>query len=216
MAHFAIAEDIYNGKPSGHFLLGSIAPDAIHTRINATRIDKGFTHLVSNGHRLPNVEKLKQFCFEYLDKNSEDEWKDYVLGYFAHIYADLRWTETVYHDFEQNFRGERNEIRKYYNRDVSKIEFILLRTERWVEKTKTKLIGSNAYTLEPFILQKEVNQYRDLKLEWLDNDNNEPNTNPEYITEEIVRNFIKSTSNEVNELIRDWDVMYFEEGRNIR
>lgn len=61
----------------------NIAPDAIHMRGNVTRKEKGVTHLISED-RFPSME-----IFEYLNMNMELAWKEYILGYFAHIYADI-------------------------------------------------------------------------------------------------------------------------------
>ncbi|WMT38905.1 hypothetical protein RE628_15300 [Paenibacillus sp. D2_2] len=127
MVHFAVSEELSSGKASPSLLLGSIAPDAIHARGIITREEKGFTHLIHKG-KMPTAEMILMKCREYIEKYSEPESKEFVLGYFSHIYTDLRWTETLYSDFEQNFKGEGNEIRTKYNEEVSQVEFILLRS----------------------------------------------------------------------------------------
>ena len=214
MVHFAIAAKLSSSNPSPNILLGSIAPDAVHMRDNVTREDKGKTHLVSD-KKLPSVEIIKRNCFIYLSKNNQKDWKDFVLGYFAHLYTDLRWTETVYVDFESNYRGDKQEIRQIYNNEMSKLEFILLRSEDWAHKFIHTLQQSEAFTIEPFVTETEVSQYRDLKLAWLQDANNEPKIKPYYFTEKIVRDFINHTANEWNTLFNDWEVEFLREGRNI-
>lgn len=61
------------------------------------------THFVFN-NTLPSVEVLKTKCVEYLRMYREPEWEAFVLGYFAHIYTDLRWIQTIYADLELNER----------------------------------------------------------------------------------------------------------------
>ncbi|WP_431090203.1 zinc dependent phospholipase C family protein [Paenibacillus sp. 8b26] len=109
MVHFAIALELCSRTPSSSFLIGSIAPDAVHVRGNVTRSEKGITHFVCE-ERFPSIEVLKERCQYYLNLNDETNWKDYILGYFAHIYADIRWTETVYSNFEREYRGKNYNI----------------------------------------------------------------------------------------------------------
>lgn len=72
---------------------------------------------------------MENKCLKYLRLNEDREWKDFILGYFAHIYADLRWTDTVYAEFERNYTGEPKNIRTIYNREMSQLEFHLLKNE---------------------------------------------------------------------------------------
>lgn len=199
MVHFAIAAEISGLNPSPSFLLGSIAPDAVHMRGNVTREDKGKTHLISNG-TFPSIDKLKNELLTCLDKRTEPDWKEYVLGYFAHIYADIRWTETLYADFEKKFQGNPEDIRKTYNQEVSQIEFNLLKSEQWAGMVLRKLRISSAYTMDSWVTDTEVNGYRDVKLEWLQNGRNEPKLQTVYFTDDAVRKFIDSTATEWKEL----------------
>ncbi|WP_223822016.1 MULTISPECIES: hypothetical protein [Paenibacillus] len=95
-----------------------------------TRSEKGITHFVCE-ERFPSIEVLKERCQYYLNLNDETNWKDYILGYFAHIYADIRWTETVYSNFEREYRGKKDEIRKVYNIESNQVEFNLIRRKEW-------------------------------------------------------------------------------------
>lgn len=215
MVHFAIATNISIFDPSPSFLLGSIAPDAIHMRGNIARKEKGVTHLVSDGE-FPSIEILKSNCLEYLRINLEVDWKEYILGYFAHIYADIRWTVTIYAEFEREYYGDKKDIRKIYNQEVSQLEFVLFRTEEWAPQSIIrKLQRANAYTISPFVTQNEVNLYRDKKIEWLLDDSNEPKIETAYFIDIKVRDFIINTSNELNGLFNEWGVKEFNEGSNI-
>lgn len=203
MVHFAIAVDISCSEPSPTLLLGSIAPDAIHMRGDVTREDKGKTHLVSNG-KFPSIDTIKNELLTCLNKRTEPDWKEYVLGYFAHIYADIRWTETIYADFEKNFQGNPEDIRKTYNQEVSQIEFNLLKSEQWADMVLRKLRISSAYTMDSLVTETEVNGYRDVKLEWLRNGGNEPKIQPVYFSDDAVRKFIDATAAEFKVLLSDW------------
>ncbi|SFM53359.1 hypothetical protein SAMN03159341_1445 [Paenibacillus sp. 1_12] len=216
MVHFAIATKVSFFDPSPSFLLGSIAPDAIHMRGNITRKEKGITHLMDED-KFPTIEVLKKECLSYLSiMNMELDWKAYILGYFAHIYADIRWTETIYAEFESEYQGDNKEIRKIYNQEVSQVEFNLLRSEEWAQPIIHRLQHANAYSIEPLVTQNEVSQYRDIKIEWLLDDSNEPKHKNIYFNDDKVRDFIINTSNELNVLFNEWGINQFEEVKDLR
>ncbi|MBE3650991.1 hypothetical protein [Paenibacillus polymyxa] len=208
MVHFAIALELCSRTPSSSFLIGSIAPDAVHVRGDVTRSEKGITHFVCED-RFPSREILKERCQYYLNLNVDTNWTEYILGYFAHIYADIRWTETVYSNFEREYKGEKDEIRKVYNMESNQVEFNLVKREEWAEDVLNKLYVGNAYSIEPLLTQIEVNQYRDIKLQWLRNKDNEPLIKPIYLKENVVKNFVSKTSHELNTLYKEWGIESF-------
>lgn len=91
MVHLAVSDQLFSEDASPALLLGSIAPDAVHIRGNVSREEKGATHLVCN-NQMPDFEFIMEKCTEYGGKRSEIEWRHFVLGYFSHIYTDVRWT----------------------------------------------------------------------------------------------------------------------------
>ncbi|WP_224754017.1 hypothetical protein [Paenibacillus terricola] len=110
MVHFAITDQIHNGSPSPELFIGSISPDAIHARGSISREEKGLTHLVYKGI-MPTKEMIWDKHDSYVSMKTTKEWRNFVLGYFSHIYTDLRWTETLYTDFEQAYSGDPNAMR---------------------------------------------------------------------------------------------------------
>lgn len=205
MVHFAIASELCLGKPTPDFLMGSIAPDAIHARENVTRKDKGNTHFVYED-KFPTIEVLKEKCLYYLSLNDDVVWKDYTLGYFAHIYADIKWTDTVYMNFEQEYRGDKDDLRKTYMKESNQVEFNLIRKGDWTDDVLNKLQRAVAYPIEPLLTQLEVSRYRDIKLHWLRNKENEPQIIPNYLREDIIDHFISRTTRELYELYKEWGV----------
>ncbi|MGG4214019.1 hypothetical protein [Paenibacillus alvei] len=83
------------------------------------------------------------------------------------------------------------------------------------EKLFTKLLKAKGYTINPYITQLEVNQYRDNKVRWLQDLKNEPHIAPIYFKAEIIKIFVSETSRELKELFKDQSIDYFEGGRNI-
>jgi len=156
--------------------------------------------------KFPSMEVLKEKCLYYLSLNDDIDWKDYTLGYFAHIYADIRWTETVYMDFEQEYQGDKDHIRKTYDKESNQVEFDLISREEWVDDVLSKLQVATAYSIEPLLTQLEIGQYRDIKLHWLRNRENEPQIIPNYLREDVIENFVSRTTSELNDLFIEWGV----------
>lgn len=207
MVHFAIADQIAKGDPSPRFLLGSLAPDAIHVRGDVTREEKGSTHFVRDG-KLPDNERLRERGFFYLHQNADPEWQSYILGYVAHIYADVRWTNTVYEDFTRQVEGDPRTIRERYNEECGQLEWTLLRTGtvHWQEKGLRRLRQATALAIEPLLTADEVEAYRDTKIAWLSDDRNDSAQELIYLTEAVVRGFIRSTAEELDALFRAWGI----------
>ncbi|MWV44307.1 hypothetical protein GRF59_11765 [Paenibacillus sp. HJL G12] len=205
MVHFAVAEKISLSNPSPELLLGSISPDAIHARDPVTRAEKGLTHWVVDG-RFPSFEALKMNCIAYWNKHGNAEWKEFVRGYFAHVYTDIRWTETLYADFEKAYAGDSSEIRDTYNAEVSQVEFDLLRSADWADQVIAKLRLAHSFAMDPFVTHEEVSRYRDTKINWLLNPSDEPGIVTRYFQEDRVNRFIEQTSNEFIALFDGWKI----------
>ncbi|MFB9326308.1 zinc dependent phospholipase C family protein [Paenibacillus aurantiacus] len=203
MVHFAIASALCSRQPTPAFLIGSIAPDAVHVRGQVTRAEKGITHFVAEG-QFPSLEMLRAACLHYSSQNDDADWQAYILGYFAHIYADIRWTETVYADFERAYEGDRENIRRTYNTESEQVEFDLLRSLVEAEAMLDQLQPADAYAIEPLLADAEVSQYRDIKLAWLRMKDNEPRIMPAYLREDVIRHFVSKTAMELRELYQQW------------
>ncbi|WP_042166484.1 hypothetical protein [Paenibacillus gorillae] len=203
MVHFAVAAEVYAGEPSPHFLIGSIAPDAIHRREASTREDKKFTHLFEHG-KFSTIGRLKERFLYYWAQNTDVEWRDFVRGYISHIYTDIRWTQTLYSPFANEYQGEREEAKRAYYKEVSQLEFILLRNEMWGAGALEQLRQASGFAIEPFVTKMEVEQYRDDKLQWFADRHNEPMIEPAFFTEAKVKTFARQTANELRLLYKEW------------
>ncbi|MFF2091380.1 hypothetical protein [Paenibacillus sp. NPDC058174] len=205
MVHFAVAEEVCTVESSPHFLIGSIAPDAIHRREASTKEDKKFTHLFENG-KFSTIERLKDRCLYYLTLNSDAEWRDFVRGYISHIYTDIRWTQMLYSPFANEYQGTRDEAKRFYYKEVSQLEFILLRNEAWGAGALGRLRQASGFGIEPLVTKTEVEQYRDDKLQWFAEEHNEPGIEPLFFTEARVKPFASQTAAELRLLYKDWGI----------
>jgi hypothetical protein len=95
-------------------------------------------------------------------------------------------------------------IKNIYNLDVCQIDFDLYKNEEWAGKIFSLLAESKEYSIEPWLTGKEISQYRKKTINWLSYAINEPRITPKYITEDVVREFIKATTQELRFLINEW------------
>ncbi|RTE09109.1 hypothetical protein [Paenibacillus whitsoniae] len=155
---------------------------------------------------MPTVAQIGHHAVHYWSRNNSAEWKAFVQGYISHVYADLRWTETLYAEFESSYREDTASMRSTYNREVSQIEFNLMRSEAWTERVIAKLQEVEAFAMPPLIEADEIEAYSNAKIEWLLNASNEPGITPIYFEEEKVRTFISYTSEELHRLFKEWGI----------
>ncbi|MEF7437906.1 hypothetical protein V4V36_01110 [Paenibacillus lautus] len=200
MVHFAIAQQLGTPKPTPSLLLGSIAPDAVHVRGNITREQKGITHLVSEG-LLPDTNRIRENYLFYVTQKPGKAWNEFVYGYFAHIYTDLRWVQTLYADYKKENKADKDSMRLTYNQEVSQLEFEIMRSQHWAGSVLNKLKDSIGHALDPFVDKSEVEQYRTIKLEWLLEEGNEPKIELIYFTLDKVERFVQNTAAELSTLL---------------
>ncbi|GIP03738.1 hypothetical protein JNUCC32_07110 [Paenibacillus sp. JNUCC32] len=200
MVHFAIAQQLGTPEPTPSLLLGSIAPDAVHVRGNITREQKGITHLV-NEDLLPDANRIRENYLLYVTQKPGKEWIEFVYGYFAHIYTDLRWVQTLYADYKKENKADNESLRFTYNQEVSQLEFEIIRSQHWAGSVLNKLTDSMGHALAPFVDKSEVEQYRTIKLEWLLEEGNEPKIELIYFTLDKVERFVQNTAAELSTLL---------------
>ncbi|PJN55646.1 hypothetical protein PAEVO_23680 [Paenibacillus sp. GM2FR] len=136
----------------------------------------------------------------YLNLEPEKAWKEYIYGYFAHIYTDLRWIQTLYADFKKENIDDKEHIGYTYNQEVSQLEFELKRSQPWTDSILNKLKDSEGHAIPLFVEKSEVEQYRTIKLEWLLDERNEPKIELIYFTLDKVEMFIQDIAGELNTL----------------
>jgi hypothetical protein len=207
MVHFSIAEKLFDHDPSPEFLLGSIAPDAIHMRANTTRQDKGRTHLCEDDGTMPNLQTFSDFCKRHVTQNDHDN-NQLILGYVSHLYADLRWTETVWNDYVEKINlvidGHNESIKSRYNIEVCQIDYNLYKNEVWSHQIFETLLQARDYSIPNLLTSEEITQYRAHIMQNLENEGNEPGIVPLYITDTIVTMFINDTVDELKSLMKVW------------
>ena len=101
MVHLAVAvrmHDLDESTPSPDFLLGSIAPDAIHMRAGSGSDDKQRVHL-SELHD-PQHDRLRELLAQ--SGSPKLSTMGFAEGYVAHILIDHLWGDKIGDSFRRS------------------------------------------------------------------------------------------------------------------
>jgi len=111
MVHLAVAVQMHRlegSAPSPDFLLGSIAPDAIHMHPDSGRDDKRRVHLAEIHD--PHHERARLLLAQHGSDRSSA--MGFAEGYVAHLLTDYLWFETEKHRVGRLRFGHRFGIRR--------------------------------------------------------------------------------------------------------
>ena len=196
MMHLLVADNIYTEKSSsihsyGDFLLGSIAPDAVHAKENYTRGLKDISHYSFN-----SKSPISHFD-TFFDKYVTPENKDFVIGYLVHLLSDMIWYHSIRVPFKEIFlqvSSHDMSMNEAYYADCEQIEKSMF----WGENTPRIINGiteSKAYSLEGLIDSEDVKAWKEkLIFDYNNKKNALPHT--KYISEQYVRDYITNCAKE--------------------
>jgi len=205
LVHLAIAMRLYEGRgrPSPSFLLGSIAPDAIHMRKDATTADKHRVHLVRDDdeQRVAAIHDLYQAY-----ATCDDDLGELAGGYASHLLTDLAWVRRVYAGFLQRIPPDCDPSvrRKIYYLDTDQIDFDLYRDMPWRPWAWEQLARAVPVGLPSLLTADEIGRWRDRTLHWFHEMKEEPGVEPRYILRPHVDEFIITTTERIRTLFESW------------
>jgi hypothetical protein len=168
MVHLAIAVQmcgLRHRTPTPAFLLGSIAPDAIHMRPDAGYTEKGWVHLWASPG-LPDRERVRALLARYWDKTPE--LVDFAEGYAAHLLTDHSWRITILERLFEPIRqaSTEEEQRALYYQDTDQIDFNLYHRMPWRPLVWEMLAAAQPVDFADFLTAHEIDQWRDRTLKW--------------------------------------------------
>lgn len=151
MVHLWVAVQMGEARgiwPSPEFLLGSIAPDAVHMRPGYERVHKRRSHL-QDPRDTEEHDRVRAFVQEHAVNSLSDggegdvEARDvagsgcarFAAGYAAHILTDRLWNKRVIVPFrERNAHLSREDQNALYYRETDQLDFNLYRRSPWRER----------------------------------------------------------------------------------
>lgn len=202
MMHLLIADKIYTEKSSsiyshGDFLLGSIAPDAVHVKENYTREIKDISH-----YRFDSKSHISYFD-TFFDEYYTSENKDFVVGYLVHLLSDMIWYHSVRVPFKKEYQKaplQNMSMNEAYYADCEQIEQLM-----FFEKNASRIIetidGGKAYSIEGLIDAKDVKAWKE-KLIFDYNNRKNISIQTKYISEQHIRDYIADCAKECTEYLR--------------
>ena len=203
MVHLAIAVEMYGVDHNSDFLLGNIAPDAIHMRPNTERKDKLKVHLAD----LPKqrYERARQLFTQYRADNHGSKEIGFADGYITHLLTDFLWQERVIKLFYEQVPPSltHHERRKLYYQETDGNDFNLYHQMPWREAVWTKLSETTPLDFGPFLTSDEISKWRDRVLKWFE-DIEELKIEPIFVSYEKTLNFINQASSETKSVLEDW------------
>ena len=201
MMHLLIADEIYTEKSSsihsyGDFLLGSIAPDAVHVKENYTREIKDISH-----YKFDSKSHISYFD-TFFDEYYTSENKDFVVGYLVHLLSDMIWYHSVRVPFKEEFQKaplQNMSMNEAYYADCEQIEQLM-----YFEKNASRIIETinrgQAYSVEGLIDAEDVKAWKE-KLIFDYNNRKNISSQTKYISEQHIRDYIENCAKECTEYL---------------
>lgn len=210
MVHFWVAVRMAEARgmfPSPEFLLGSIAPDAVHMRPDYERSHKRRSHL-NDPRDAADHDQVRAFVMEHISGNgTNDATARYVVGYAAHLLTDRLWLKRVYDPFyERNSHLGPEELRILYYQETDQVDFNLYHRSEWREGVWKALETAVAPEGVQLVTPNEVDQWKRRTLRWFTELKDEPGIVPREITDEIVAEFVAEASSVVAQRLSKWGV----------
>ncbi|TNJ63041.1 zinc dependent phospholipase C family protein [Paenibacillus hemerocallicola] len=208
MVHFSFAVKYFDSQDvPDTFLLGSIAPDAIHIRKSHSKVDKMKTHF-NIETELFNLETLKEHFLNYLRLSTNEEWNWFVRGYFTHLLTDHYWFDYLNKKLRDVMLKEKKrpeELKKIYYQETEQIDFNIYNHAQWCKEIWSRLLRAQAFAIQPILTVDEVNYWRYRTIHWFDLIGKEPKLEPTYITERIVAGFLEDIVPQIKFIMKDWE-----------
>jgi hypothetical protein len=206
MVHLAVAVQLHEkeGKfPSPDFLLGSIAPDAIHMRPGTGKDDKLLVHLWEQAD--PGRERARRLLGRYASDKSEA--REFAQGYMCHLLTDDLWYRTVIEPFFQSVPQVLSEPqrRSLYYLETDQIDFDIYHQAPWRQEVWSRLAAAQSRDFAKLLTAGEISQWRDRTLIWFEKLKQEPMIEPVHITIPNVNNFIDKAIGEMAKFFKGWE-----------
>lgn len=190
MMHLLIADALYQNKSLsidsyGEYLLGSIAPDAVHVREDYSRELKDLSHYNFNSH-----SQLTHFD-NFLKKYKTLENKDFTLGYLVHLISDMVWYHIVRVPFKLNYANglsHHMSMNEAYYYDCEQIDYVLC-SDNACSNIIQNLKHSISYSLEGMIEANHVELWKQQFLIKYENKVTHENKT-RYLSEYQIRDYI--------------------------
>jgi hypothetical protein len=201
MVHLSIAVQLHAlaDRPlTPEFLLGSLAPDAIHMRASTNRADKDHVHLrISQASEPEALERIQVLMSQAVPKKNGTD--PFVEGYAAHLLTDFLWVQAAVRPFAERLPPDTShaERRAWYYRETDQVDFNLYHRVPWRQAVWDLLANASAPEFAPYLTAHEIHRWRQRTLDWFEKLKQEPGIVPQIITDQVVEDFIQDTAQRI-------------------
>jgi hypothetical protein len=204
--HLAVAMRICRLEgcaPSPDFLLGTIAPDAIHMRAGSEPGDKQRTHLTDIPD--PQHNRLRELLASARSKGLST--MSFTKGYVAHILSDQLWGEIIGTLFRNKVSPDivPQERAALYDRETDQIDLELYRQASWRAEVWSKLAQAKPVDFDAWLSAEEIARWRDRALTWFGDPAHDPKLEPVHITGKDVNEFVALAAVKILATFRAWE-----------
>lgn len=151
-------------KNASDFILGAIAPDAVHMNADYSLQLKEQSHVWNCGPHwgiTTDSDKWKRNVLDFWNRYQEHEKTDFIRGYFVHLLTDWLYDVKIWTPFISMAENSYEEVRKKYAAEANGIEQWLHQKSPY-SKEMWKLLGnSQSVTLEGMILAKDIDRFKE-------------------------------------------------------
>jgi hypothetical protein len=201
MTHLIIADNVSkifarNVRNMPQFILGNIAPDAVHNRANYISDYKKDSHLCVGDQewgKITNNDDWKNNVINFLRIHKNAENRDFILGYCCHLLSDICQNVTLFMPFKQKYGDEVDkEIGDLMLMETKMIDIELALSYERKEYFGLNIENSIGIDMEGLIYASEIEKQKDyiLNIWYADKERQDLSSN-EIVTVEIIMNFIK-------------------------
>jgi len=208
MVHLGIAFQLatqLDRLPSSAFLLGSIAPDAIHMRVGADGAAKRIVHLNEPPDTMEH-DAIRELLHRYSQMKAL--LLHFAAGYAAHLLADRLWNRTIIEPMQTRCAASMDAptVRTLYYEETDQLDFNLYHRAAWRSQAWDLLDRAVAPDFPPLLTAQEVNLWRQKTLQWFDKLKQEPKIVPQYITDDDVASYMREAVTTIEQKFSTWNL----------
>ena len=148
------------------FYVGSIAPDAVHNRLDYISDYKKASHLCVGEERwgmITNNDEWNNSIIHFFNKHKKTENQDFVLGYCSHILADMYNNITVWTPYRLKHPDELEKgYGNLHHQESNKMDIELALTHERKDFYMSNLRKSISVDFDGIIYAIEIEKQKDL------------------------------------------------------
>lgn len=219
-AHLIIAREVQKLLPKGtiqdvgQFYAGSIAPDAVHARVNYVRADKKHSHLRDN---IPDKDFIQEAYLELFrervaafilqNRDRKDGLLDVYRGYVVHLLTDELYYLTIREEFVRQMEklGIVQSDKEFFHRiitDMNRNDYLLLYSYQEKEEILYYLEQVQPFGIDSMLSEAEVSESREWVVNRFFREEYEL-IDPVYMSFESTREFVRMAAENIKDRLSE-------------